>query len=93
MDGIVTFLPSHTYAHPIFILNIAVKEKENDSCLIVEPNKGSFGESNFRLSDGIDQSDGLTTEDETHANTEYRSLAHFTRAPPGNEENCMIHIV
>lgn len=62
-------------------------EKENDSCFIVEPNKGSFGESNFRLSDGIDQSDGLTTEDETHANTEYRSLAHFTRAPPGEWSN------
>jgi len=50
-------------------------------------NRGSFGESNFRLSDGIDQSDGLTTEDETHANTEYRSLAHFTRAPPGEWSN------
>ena len=81
MDRIVTILLSRTYGYPIFISNIVVKE--NDSCLIVEPNKGSFGESNFRLSDGIDQSDGLTTEDETHANTEYRSLAHFTRAPPG----------
>jgi len=91
LDGIVKVLPSHTCAGPIFISNIAVKEKENDSCLIVEPNKGSFGESNFRLSDGIDQSDGLTTEDETHANTEYRSLAHFTRAPPGNEKHCMTH--
>ena len=51
-----------------------------DSCVIVDPAKGSYGEANFRISD----TDGLTTEDEVAANNQYRSLAHFTPAPPGN---------
>jgi hypothetical protein len=56
--------------------------QETGSCYIADPAKSSYGQSNFQFSDAGGISDGLTTEDETGANTEYRSLAHFTRAPP-----------
>jgi len=57
--------------------------QETGSCFIANPAKSSYDQPGGVIySDGIN-SDGLTTEDETHANTEYRSLAHFTRAPPG----------
>ena len=57
----------------LFILKFSkLLYKETGSCYIADPAKSSYGQSNFQFSDAGGISDGLTTEDETGANTGMR---------------------